>query len=345
MVKQLLIPIILLNCSYIFAETPEEDTHRFKFVHRVNQSEQNAKLDENGRFKAEFIKILLAAAPKRLKDEIEKVKDQSCPDQIKPKRILLYGSPGNGKTTLVNLAAEQLGVKYVLINASLLGNEYVNSIAQNFMKKIEPYLNEPCVIAIEEIDAILHESKANNDPQKGVAQQMWQILDELQKRPNIIVFGTTNNIKGMPEALQNRFSTSIIEVPHADLTTKKEMLIFYLNGFPSECNDKFLSSFIKKCKELSAREIENLVNSAVSKAYLRKPAPILVTKKDIESSLEEILKNKKAMRADAPRGSEVNYKQLALTGAVVYGKPILTWSAKIGCKLAEAKGYPCPFDL
>jgi SpoVK/Ycf46/Vps4 family AAA+-type ATPase len=238
---------------------------------------------------------------------------------------LLYGSPGNGKSTLIKLAAEQLGVKFVSINAALLGNEFVNSIKESLLKKIEPHLNEPCVIGIDEIDAILRESKSIIDPKADVAQQVWQIFDELSERPNIIVFGTTNNIKGMPQALQDRFSKYIIEIPHADLSVKKDILAFYLKGFPNECNDKFLSSFVENCKELSAREIENLVNGAISQACLRKPAALFVTKKDMKDSLADILKNKQTMKANENLNLQTNsdWKLIALLALNLIGQQLL----------------------
>ncbi len=295
MVKHLLILTILLNVNSIFAETNQESGNRYKREHRENRYKKDIKFDQNGKFRHEFAKVLLAAAPKQLKEEIEKAKDPDCPDRIKKKRILLYGPPGNGKTTLVKLAAEQLGMHCEVVNASLLGNEFVNSVKEQFLKKIESCLDKPCVIAVEEVDAVLRESRSDTDPKKDVAQQMWQIFDDLEKRPNIIVFGATNNIKDMPPALRDRFSLSIIEIPHADLKVKKDMLVFYLDGFATECDNAFLLSFVKRCEELSAREIENLVDSAISKAFLRKPAALFITKNDLESSLEDLLNNKAAM--------------------------------------------------
>jgi len=346
MVKQLSL-LILFHSLFLIAELPEEAERKFKFAYEEKAPHSGGNGHAKQKFTPEFVKLLLAAAPKKFKEAIEKVKDPNCPDDLKVKRILLYGVPGNGKTTLAELAAHEMGVNFVLINSSLLGTEYVNSVAQNLMRKIEPHLNRPCVILLDEADSILREATGNNDPNQGIAQQVWQVLDELCKLPHVVIIGTTNNIKNMPAPMQSRFSNHIIEIPHADLQTKKEMIKFYLKGYLHECDDKFLSSFVEKCKDLSARDIENLVYGAKDSAYQKKPAPMLVAKKDLENSLADLLKNKKTMEKEKEskwQWTKRKGKEYGDFAAKTAGGPLAVWGVQwISCaKFGIACSVPPP---
>lgn len=146
----------------------------------------------------------------------------------------------------------------------------------------------------------------------------------------------------MPEPVQSRFSKHIIEVPFANAQEKKEMIKFYLKGYAYECDDAFLTSFVNKCKELSARDIENIVYGAKDAAYLRKPAPMLITKKDLENSLKDLLANKKTMEKKTVKESDPSVDRVKGVMWTLIISKALDYGIKGGCKVAEAYGYPCP---
>lgn len=331
MVKQLLSLIILFHSVSLVAEYPEEAERKFKFAQQ-DRNAQSSRHKLNPKLTPEFIKLLMAAAPQKLKEAIQKAKDPNCPDDLRVNRVLLHGVPGNGKTTLAEVLAHEMGLNFVHINSSLLGTEYINSSAQNLLRKIEPHLDRPCVILLDEADALLREPKGPNDSSQ-VAQQTWQVLDELEKLPHVIVVGTTNDIKNMPEPMQSRFSKHIIEVPNADLPTKKEIVKFYLKDSLHECDDTFLTAFVNKCKELSARDIENVVYGARDTAYHRNPTAIRVTKKDLEDSLADLFKNKRAMKKKQ-KGEGTNYWMIYSIASTSYnvGKFIACKTKDIGCE-------------
>ena len=121
------------------------------------------------------------------------------------------GPTGVGKTTLAQVIAEELGVECVVIDAALLANEYANSAVNNFARAIAPYIDRPCVIVLDEIDAILKAFGTNN-PEQKLPQQIWQILDRLEEMPHILVVGTTNSIQEIDAQLRSRLQDNVIEV-------------------------------------------------------------------------------------------------------------------------------------
>lgn len=108
--------------------------------------------------------------------------------------ILLYGEPGNGKTAIIMLLAQEL-IKNggIVINFNDPDNIfYLKEVLINF-KKVEP--NRKVIIAIEDIDNFMDERDSN-------MTEILNLLDGGLQMPNIVVLATTN----YPEKLQRRIS-------------------------------------------------------------------------------------------------------------------------------------------
>lgn len=184
---------------------------------------------------------------------------------------------------------------------------------------IEPHLNKPCVIVLDEIDYAIREASSPNDTERKVPQQFWSMFDELAENPNVVLIGTTNNISNLPPQIKTRFADSLIEIPDAKPEIKKEILTYYIRQYSHNCDDSFLAKLTTNCKELSIRELEKVVNLAWGKAFSRNSASICILKKDVEDSANELKKKVLAMKkadqeAKSKNESGASMKTSALSG-------------------------------
>ena len=251
------------------------------------------RIKQEGRFADEFCRFVLETAPQAIKDKIELLADPDCPPQIRPKKILLYGPSGSGKTTLAQIIAQAIGWQCVFVSAGLLGNEFKNSVAQNLRRAIEPYLGQPCVVVIDEIDAILKTSKNEKDLDINTPKQIWEIFDLCAQIPNIVLIGITNDLRGMDVPLQTRFAGDIIEVPLiVSHEMRKKIILFHLQTFLHNTEDSYLSSLVKKTKKFSNRELEKMVLVAMEIAYLNKKSLPVITKAELEKAYNQLEKSR-----------------------------------------------------
>lgn len=301
---------------------------------------ETLKVREGKKFPSELRKLVLEAAPKIMKEYIECAKNPNCPDEMKAKRVLLHGSSGNGKTTLAQVFAQELGMQCIIVNAAILGNEYVNSVSENFAKQVLPFIKGPCVIVFDEMDSVL-QTMGKNDPQQKVPQQIWQILDQLSDLPHVIVFGTSNTIKNMAEQIETRFADQVVEVPSTtSLPLRKKILQLYLKDSVCDCDEKFFLQLAEKTKDFSIREIEKLVKRAAAISFHRKSAPYLVSKCDFDEAFEELKKNKAAFKSEEPSVAMQN-----MQGGVWYGlgAAAVQLSVLAGCAVGKKYGIDCSF--
>lgn len=266
------------------------------------------------------------------------LKSSECPADRKPKLLLLYGPSGSGKTTLAELLAQQTGRKYIRIQASNLGSEFVNSAQSNFKKAIEPHLDSPCVIVIDEIDAVIKEASSPHDPERKVPQKFWTMLDELALNPNVIIIGTTNDISNLPSQLKTRLADSLIEVPDAKQEIKKEVLAYYLKQCSNNCDDKCLNKMANNCKKLSIREIEKAVNLAWQKAFIRNSSMLQISLKDMEEAITELKKTASLMKKQEESAIKNGLKTVGQSGLKSLGATI---AVSVGCLALEYYGIPC----
>ena len=247
-------------------------------------------------FTEQFCNLILDTAPQEIIDKISIIRNPLCPRRVKPKRLLLYGPSGSGKTTLAQVFAGAIGMPYIIINAGLLGNEYVNSVSSNLRRAIEPFFGQSCVIIIDEIDCIIKQSENEKDPEQKTPKQVWEILDMCSYYNNIFLIGITNEINGLPEPLQTRFAGDIVEIPlNTTPEIRKKIMLFHLNEIPFEADDSYMDSLAKKTKSLSNRELEKMIHIAISRSYLR-GFPQIVETDDFEHAFNQISQSRSTLK-------------------------------------------------
>lgn len=127
-------------------------------------------------------------------------------------RILLHGSPGNGKTMLAEAFAYEMEIPYLRVKYSGLIDSYLGSTAKNLEAIFEYAHTAPCLLFLDEFDGVGMDRNDNRDV--GEMRRITnQLLISLERLPSTCVFvGATNAPNLIDTALKRRFDF-IIEVP------------------------------------------------------------------------------------------------------------------------------------
>jgi len=198
-----------------------------------------------------------------------------------PKGILLYGLPGNGKTTFARQIGELLGCendRLKMIAGSELLNMYVGETEKDLRELIEPAdrafaeygeESELYVIVIDEIDTIVP-SRDNSERHhtKTMVNQFLSVLDGLKELTNVLFIGTTNRRDLMDSAAlrPGRFDTQV-EIVSADEEGRKEIFEIHLQSILENnllAEDVDLSQLAINTAEFTGADIEGLVRLAAS---------------------------------------------------------------------------------
>ena len=204
-----------------------------------------------------------------------------------PKGIILVGSPGTGKTLLAKAVAGEAKVPFFSISGSDFVEMYVGVGAARVRDMFEEAKkNSPCIIFIDEIDAVARRRGAgvggSHDEREQTLNQMLVEMDGFSPNQGIIVMAATNRVDILDPAIMRpgRFDRKIV-VGKPDVAAREAILKLHArNKHLNE--DVDLKRVAQTTAGYTGADLENLLNEAAISAVMAKKSDI--NAKDIEDA-------------------------------------------------------------
>lgn len=183
-----------------------------------------------------------------------------------PNTLLLFGPPGCGKTKCAYLVAKQLNLPLIIARLDSLISSYLGTTAKNIRALFEYAQKTPCVLFLDEFDAI---AKARDDMNelgelKRVVNSLLQNVDAMSS--DSLLLAATNHEKLLDPAVWRRFDYKLeIELPDEDAIIK--MLDLFTNE-SKVLSEKEKKAIAEAFRGLSGADIEEIVKKAFRNAII-----------------------------------------------------------------------------
>lgn len=207
-----------------------------------------------------------------------------------PKGVLLYGKPGTGKTLIAKAIAGEANVPFI----SMSGSEFIEMFAGLGASRVRKLFEKarklaPCIVFIDEIDAIGSRRTSNSGAETENNQTLNQLLVEMDgfsSEETIIVLAATNRPEMLDKALlrPGRFDRRIT-IPTPDL--KGRLAILKIHSKNKKLSDDVnLESIAEDTAGFTGAELENILNEAAIIATKNKHEDI--DNSDIEEAVKKV---------------------------------------------------------
>lgn len=184
-----------------------------------------------------------------------------------PKGVLLFGSPGTGKTLLARAVAGEAEVPFF----SISGSEFVEMFVGVGASRVRDLFarakkNAPCIIFVDEIDAVGRQRGTGlgggHDEREQTLNQILVEMDGFEQGTNVIVMAATNRPDVLDPALlrPGRFDRRVtLDLP--DMKAREEILEVHTRKKPLE-KDVMLNEIARKTPGVSGADLANIANEA-----------------------------------------------------------------------------------
>jgi cell division protease FtsH len=209
-----------------------------------------------------------------------------------PKGVLLVGPPGTGKTLLARAIAGEANVPFFTISGSDFVEMFVGVGASRVRDMFEQgKKNAPCIIFIDEIDAVGRHRGAGlgggNDEREQTLNQLLVEMDGFESNEGVILIAATNRPDVLDPALlrPGRFDRQVV-VPNPDVLGREQILRVHMRKVPL-APDVEARVLARGTPGFSGADLANLVNEAALIAA--RSGKRVVTQSDFESAKDKVL--------------------------------------------------------
>ena len=224
-----------------------------------------------------------------------------------PKGVLLVGPPGTGKTMLAKAVAGESNVPFF----SMSGSEFVEMFVGMGASKVRDLFKQakekaPCIVFIDEIDAIGQKRNAGNfggnDEREQTLNQLLTEMDGFEDNSGVIILAATNRPESLDPALTRpgRFDRRVpVELP--DLKGREEILKVHARKV-KVAHDVDFNKIARMASGASGAELANIVNEAALRAV--RDGRKFATQADLEESIEVVIagyQTKNAILSDSEK--------------------------------------------
>ncbi|WP_375641818.1 MULTISPECIES: ATP-dependent zinc metalloprotease FtsH [unclassified Bartonella] len=209
-----------------------------------------------------------------------------------PRGVLLVGPPGTGKTLLARSVAGEANVPFFTISGSDFVEMFVGVGASRVRDMFEQAKkNAPCIIFIDEIDAVGRHRGAGlgggNDEREQTLNQLLVEMDGFEPNESIILIAATNRPDVLDPALlrPGRFDRQVV-VPNPDVSGREQILKVHVRNVPLAPNVD-LKILARGTPGFSGADLMNLVNEAALMAASRNKR--VVTMQEFEDAKDKVM--------------------------------------------------------